>query len=257
MSEIIAEAIIPADVLGSYVDAMQAVVRETKIHFNDDGLTASAVEAGNVVMYDPATLDKSAFEHYDAPGSATIGVELEKFDDRLGLADPDDLVNIAIDMETRDMVLEYGGVTHTVGLINTDTIREEPDTNEMDLPNQFTVEGRTLTDAIKHCDMLGSHDIHMTIEGDVDGESVHIVSEGDTDDVDIEFGAEEVVEADVREDVASMFSVSYFEETTKPIPAGAEVTVQFGEEFPAMLYWEGHDGNLTVSNMIAPRIQSQ
>lgn len=257
MSEIIAEAIIPADVLTSYVDGMSAVVEETKIHFADDGFTASAVEPGNVAMYDPAFLDAAAFEHYDAPGRATIGVELSKLEDRLSLADAGDLVNLSIDMETRDLVMEYGGVTHTVGLIDPDTIQQEPETKNLDLPNRFTVTGDLLDDAIQHCDMMGEHDIHMILRGDVDGESVHIVAEGDTDDVDVEFGAEEVVEADVQESVESMFSVSYFKQVVKPIPADSEVKIRFGEEYPATLEWADHDGNLSVSNMIAPRVGQQ
>lgn len=253
MSEIIAEAIIEASTLKQYVDVFTPLVDEGRIHFNDDGITTRVCDAANVAMIAPATLDAAAFESYDAPGAATIGVSFVTLSERLGAANSGDLVHLKVDMETRKLRLSYRNIDQSVAMIDPDAIQQEPDLPDLDLPNELTVEAGDLDEAATVIDMVTDH---IGIDARPDDREVALIGEGDVDDTTVTFGDEETIHADVPEDTWSLFSLDYVEELVKPMPGDAEVRIRFGDEFPMKLDWEACDGHLTVHELLAPRIQS-
>lgn len=253
MSEIIAEFTVDAAVLEQYVETLTPLVDEAKIHVNDDGLAARVVDPANVGMYCPVTLSADAFESYDAPGAATIGVSLTTLAERIGAANAGDLVHLAVDMETRHLQIQYRNIDHHMALIDPDSIRGEPDRTELDLPNSITLTGAALDEAITAVDMVSDHIELVGAPGD---KEVRFVGEGDIDNTTVTFGREEVADADVTEGAASLFSLEYFEELADPIPKDAEVTLQFGEEFPVIWDWEASEGFQQSHAMLAPRIRS-
>lgn len=253
MSEIVAEGIVPADALQQFVDTFLPTVSEAKLHFDDDGLHASAVDPANVAMT-MADLGTGAFESYDAPGRVTIGLGLEVFDERLGVASSGELVQFEIDMETRHLELEIGNVSHSVTLIDPDTIRQEPDMPELDLPNEVTVEGERIARVAEIADMVSDHAL---IQAEPEERRVVWVAEGDTDDSEIVWGRDETIDADVARDDDSMFSVDYLDDLSGPIPDDAEVRIRFGDEFPIRWWYEAVEGELEVEQACAPRIQAE
>lgn len=254
MSEVVFDAIASQKVPQHLVDLFTPIVDEAKIHFNDDGIHIRAVDAGNVAMA-YADLGTAAFESYEAPGSVTQGANVNRIDDRLSVADAGDLVDMSLDMETRKLHLGIGHINHTVGLINPDSIRQEPDVPDLELPNTAVLEGRDLKEVADVADMVSDH---LTVEGGPDDERVRFVAEGDIDASDLEFGREETLDGTkLAESTESIFSVDYFQNLVKAIPKDAEVTIQFGEEWPMWLDWQALDGNLEVRQMLAPRIKTR
>ena len=254
MSEIIADAIIDAGTLQQYVDVFTPLVAEGRIHFNDDGITTAVCDSANVAMIAPGRLDAAAFESYDAPGAATIGVSFDTLSERLGAANSGDLVRLRVDMETRKLKLDYRNISQSVGMIDPDAIRQDPDTPDIDLPNTMTVEAGALDEAATVIDMVTDH---LGIDARPDDREVALIGQGDIDDTEVVFGDEETISADVPEDTWSLFSLEYVEELIDPMPADAEVTLTFGDEFPMLLDWEACEGRLTVHQMLAPRIESE
>lgn len=253
MSEIIAEAILPAETLQQYVDTFTPLVDEGCVHFNDGGIHTTIADPANIAMIAPAELDSAAFESYDAPGAATIGVNFVTLDERLSKAGAGELVHLAVDMETRKLTLEYGNATHAVGMIDPDAIRNEPDGPDLELPNQATLVAEDVRDALDHVEMVSDH---VEIAADPDAEAVTFVGAGDIDDTTVTFDADDILWADVQAETMSLFSHDYLDELTSPMPADAEVTLTFGDEFPMLLDWEACEGHLSVHQIIAPRIQS-
>ena len=95
------QAIIQADVFEQFVENAQAVVDEATLHVEADGLHMSAVDPANVGMV-AQDLDAGAFESYEA-GGATIGVNLERLAEVLGLAESGELCRIVRDGTTREL----------------------------------------------------------------------------------------------------------------------------------------------------------
>jgi len=250
---VVFEGIVAADTIQQYVDTIGALVAECKLHIGDHGVRTSAVEAANVAMWLDTTLAPRAFESFECPGQATVGVNLERLDELLGGANSDDLVNLRLDMETRKLHIEYRTISHTMALIDPDSIRSEPDGPDLDLPNTVTLEGRQIAEAVDAAELVSDH---LAIEGHPDAREVRVTAEGDTDETIVTYGDEEVINARVDREVESLFSIAYLESIAGPIPADAEVVVTFGEEHPVVLEFDACEGALEANAAVAPRIQS-
>jgi proliferating cell nuclear antigen len=225
-------------------------VDECKIHLEEGGLEIRAVDPANVGMVD-LTLDSSAFEAYEADGGL-IGVNLVRLQDIAGMADSDQLVHLELDEETRKLHISIDGLEYTLALIDPESIREEPDLPDLDLPATIVIEGRDIDRAVTAADMVSDH---IELGVDEDEESFYVKAEGDTDDVHLELDEGDLISLVVGS-ASSLFSLDYLKDMNRAIPADAEVTAELGEEFPVKLHFAIAEGEGTVTYMLAPRIQS-
>jgi len=163
-------------------------------------------------------------------------------------------VELALDMETRMLEIDIRNTHQSVALIDQESVRDEPDLPDLDLPNEVVVEGADWEEAI---DVVGMATDHVVYEADPEAEHVQVIGEGDTDDSVVTFDREHVVDAQVREATRSMFSHGYLEDLAGPIPKAAEVAVELGDELPVRYRYTGENGHLEVMHMVAPRIESR
>jgi len=244
------KAIVSASTLRDALDSVSVLVDECKVRLNEDGLSIRAVDPANVGMVD-LSLDSAAFESYEADGGV-IGVNLARLEDIAGMGNTGDLVHLELDEETRKLHIRIDGLSYTLALIDPDSIRQEPDIPDLDLPAQIVVEGNQLDRGITAADMVSDH---INLRVDEDAETFHIEAEGDTDDVDFEVGADALIDLEAGP-ADSLFSLDYLKDMNKAIPGDAEVTIELGEEFPVKLHYEFAEGLGNVTFMLAPRIQS-
>ncbi|SNR62703.1 DNA polymerase sliding clamp [Halorubrum vacuolatum] len=244
------KAIVSASTLQDALDSVSVLVDECKIRLNEEELSIRAVDPANVGMVD-LTLEAAAFESYSADGGV-IGVNLARLEDIAGMAASGDLVHLELDEETRKLHIEIDGLSYTLALIDPDSIRQEPDIPELDLPAEVVVEGAQLNRGVKAADMVSDH---IRLRVDEAEESFYIEAEGDTDDVDLKLTREDLI-AFSPGPADSLFSLDYLKDMNKAIPADAEVTVELGEEFPVKLHYGFGQGLGQVTFMLAPRIQS-
>jgi proliferating cell nuclear antigen len=244
------KAIVSASTLRDALDSVSVLVDECKIRLNDDGLAIRAVDPANVGMVD-LSLDAAAFESYEADGGV-IGVNLSKLEDFVGMANSSQLVELELDEETRKLNIRIEGLSSTLALIDPDSIRQEPDIPNLDLPAEIVLEGAQLDRGIKAADMVSDH---VRLRVDDAAEAFHIQAQGDTDDVDFELDADDLIDL-TSGSADSLFSLDYLKDMSKAIPKDAEVTVELGEEFPVKLHYRIAEGQGNVTYMLAPRIQS-
>jgi proliferating cell nuclear antigen len=245
------KAIVSASTLRDSLDAVSVLVDECKIRLNEEEFSIRAVDPANVGMVD-LSLEAAAFESYEADGGV-IGVNLDRLEDIAGMANADDLVHLELDEETRKLHIEVEGLSYTLALIDPDSIRQEPDIPELDLPAEITLEGAQLNRGITAADMVSDH---IRLRVDEDAETFHIEAEGDTDDVDLELSADDLINL-AAGPADSLFSLDYLKDMNKAIASDAEVRVELGEEFPVKLHYEFAEGLGQVTFMLAPRIQSE
>ena len=251
MSEIVAEGTGNADVVETLLDVFTPLVSESKIHFNDDGINIRAVDPAKIGMA-WADLSSEAFESWDTPGAATVGINIEGMTDRVGKASGE-LVTLAVDMETRHLNVSTDRADMEMAMIDPDSVRSEPDLPELDLPNVVTLSREQLDYATDVATMSSDH-IEVLAEGD----TVQFIGEGDVDANTVSYGAEDTGDdTDLSADVASLFSAEYFEKLVDGIPKNTDVTVHFGDEYPIHFEWAALEGNLEVKQMLAPRISSR
>lgn len=255
------ETIIEAGRFQQTIDVLQSVADEAIFRLGRDGLNVRLVDPANVYMAD-VDVSESAFESVGG-GQFAIGVNLERLNDILRKADSDDLVHFTLNLETRKLRVAFGNAEMDIAGIDPDSVRQEPDLPEMDLVNEFECEASHLKRANDIATLVSDH---VKIEGDVDDECIRVAGGGDKDDARVEL-REELEWADVKENVYSKYSsgssgsgrgssTGYLSDALSVIPKDAEVTVRFGEEFPIFIEWRYADGDATVQQMIAPRVES-
>ncbi|MFB6135155.1 MAG: DNA polymerase sliding clamp [Halobacteriaceae archaeon] len=244
------KAIVSAETLRTALDSVSVLVDECKVHLNEDGLAIRAVDPANVGMVD-LELDAAAFESYEADGGV-IGVNLSRLEDIAGMADADQLVELELDEETRKLHIQIDGLEYTLALIDPDSIREEPDLPDLDLPAHIVIEGADIDRAVRAADMVSDHIALGVDEGD---EHFYVDAEGDTDDVHLELTRDDLIDLTAGS-AHSLFSLDYLKDMNRAIPGDAEVAIELGEEFPVKLHFDIAEGEGNVTYMLAPRIQS-
>ncbi|WP_135536738.1 DNA polymerase sliding clamp [Halostella pelagica] len=244
------KAIVSAETLRTALDSVSVLVDECKIHLNEDGIEIRAVDPANVGMVD-LSLSADAFESYEADGGL-IGVNLSRLEDIAGMADAGQLVELELDEETRKLHTQIDGLEYTLALIDPDSIRQEPDIPDLDLPAEIVIEGADIDRAVTAADMVSDH---IALGVDEADELFYIDAEGDTDDVHLELDQGDLIDLQVGP-AHSLFSLDYLKDMDKAIAKDAEVTMELGEEFPVKLHFDIAEGNGHVTFMLAPRIQS-
>ncbi|MCY4729479.1 DNA polymerase sliding clamp [Natronomonas gomsonensis] len=245
------KAIVSADTLGDALDSVSVLVDECKIRLDEEGLTIRAVDPANVGMVD-LELSETAFESYETDGGV-IGVNLDRLEDIVGMADSGQLVHLELDEETRKLHIQLDGLEYTLALIDPDSIRQEPDLPDLDLAAEIVIEGKDIARSVKAADMVSDH---IALGVDADAEEFFVEAEGDTDDVHLELGREDLIDLTAGE-ARSLFSLDYLKDMNKAIPKDAEVTMELGEEFPVKMHFDFAEGDGHVTFMLAPRIQSE
>jgi len=245
------ETLINADTLEKTIEVANSVADESVLRFGRHGLKIRLVDPANVYMAN-IHLDSSGFEAV-GDGVFPAGQKHEGLLDFIGKADSDELVSLAFDAETRRLAVEFQPYERDYALIDPDSIRQEPDLPEIDLPNTFTIDGSTLKEVVEVSQLVSDH---VSIEGDPDAECIRIVAEGDTDTntatLDDELGF-----AEVTEEASTFLSLDYLKDAVGVIPKSSTIEVRFGGEFPAMMEWTFADDHGHVEQVIAPRIVSQ
>ena len=235
------DAIVRADTLQATLDS---------VGVDENGLEIRAVDPANVGMVD-LTLEAAAFESYEADGGL-IGVNLTRLSDIAGMADSDQLVHLELDEETRKLQISIDGLEYTLALIDPDSIRDEPDLPDLDLPADIVIEGRDIDRAVTAADMVSDH---IELGVDTGSDVFYVAAEGDTDDVHLELDTDDLIDLTAGE-AASLFSLDYLQDMDRAIPKDAEVALELGEEFPVKLHFDIAQGGGSVTYMLAPRIQS-
>jgi len=242
------EMSIRGDRLQTVLNTVGALVNECKIHLGEDGIEIRAVGPANVAMVDLA-LDADAFETYAANGGL-IGVGLERLSDIAGMAGSDQLVHLDLNEDTRKLHISIDGLEYTLALIDPESIRQEPDIPDLDLPATVVLEGRTIARAVTAADMVGDHiELGVKAEAGV----FYADAEGDTDDVHLALAGDDLIDLEAAP-ASSLFSLDYLDDMNTAIPKAGEVTVDLGEEYPTKLHFDIADGQGAVTFMLAPRI---
>ena len=245
-------AIISADRLTNFFEPLSALVDECKLYLGVGGLKVRAVDPANVGMID-TELDASGFESYEADGDL-IGLNLNQFEDVLGLADSSDLIHLELNEQIRKLDIRFGEVDYTQALINPETIREEPDIPSLDSPVTLTATGKQMDRGATAADLV---DDHIELRSDGERPAFIIDAEGDTDDVQVTYDRDDLIDAKIPESVRSLFSLDYMTDMVGVMDADAEVRVQLDDSMPVKMTYDHSEGHASVTYFLSPRVASE
>ena len=245
-------AIVDAQSIQTAVAFAAALFEECHLRYDEDGIRLSAIDAATVASVE-IRLDGDAFEVLEAT-EGHVGVDLDRLQDVVKMADRGQLIQFALDAETRKLHVRIDELEYTLAVIDPETIRSPPDRPSGDF--EFT--GRVVTDAaaferaVKAADMVSDH---LALGIDDAEEAFYVEASGDTDDVSLALSAEDLVELTPGE-AHSIYSLEYLLAIERALPGDLELDLRLGTEQPLEVESAFADGAGSVEYLLAPRISA-
>ena len=261
--------------------AVSAVVEECRVHLEPEGLVIRAVDGANAAMID-LSASAEVFEFYDASGGV-IGVDTGRLQEVARMADASDHLHLRLDQETRKLYVRIKELEYTLGIIDPETIRQEPDLPDLEFAAELTLSKDEFSRTVEAADMVAEETLFSVDEVE---EQFIVEANGDTDTMRYELGVDELAslhtaidrdaetqdqdEEETESDsaqsgddsvestgvVASVFGLDYLKQLRIPIPNDAAVTIELGEDLPTTIAFDIADGTVHIQYMLAPRIRT-
>jgi proliferating cell nuclear antigen len=242
------KATINAELLKDAIASLAVIVDEVRFRIKPEGISVKAVDPANVAMV-TFELGSSAFDEYSAD-ECEIGIDLNKITDLMGITDKGDTVRIELEDENHKLLIDVGGLSYTLSLLDPSTIRAEPRVPQLDLPAKVVMNGTDLRHAVKAAEKISDHML-MGVSGD----TFYMEAKGDTDQVRLEMGRDQLIDLKSGE-ASSLFSLDYLINIAKPTNKVNEVSLSLGRDFPVIIDFEIANGAGRISYLLAPRIES-
>lgn len=241
------------------LDPVLTLVDEAKLHISENGIHIKAVDPANVGMVE-MELDSDEFEELETD-DLVLGVNLTRFMSQIQdiddepVGDEEQTLHIELDEKTRKVAVwgTPGSMEFTMSLIDPESIRQEPDIPDMELPGYAEIMSSYFNHAMKTADKYSEH---ITFGMDGENGSFFMTADGDTDDFNATLDSDHhSLQALDPASVSSIYSLDYFDDIRKGVPDDISVEMELGEEFPTRLHFEYLGGNASVAYTIAPRIE--
>ncbi|SES79662.1 monomeric archaeal DNA polymerase sliding clamp [Methanococcoides vulcani] len=242
------KATIDAYLLKDSIETLSVLVDEARFRISPEGIAVRAVDPANVAMvsFDLAT---DAFEDFSGD-DCELGLDLSRVTDILAVADRDDKVHMELDEDAKKLMIQIGGFSYTLSLLDPSTIRAEPRIPQLELPAEIVLNGKDLQKAVKAAEKISDH---MLLG--VEGENFFMEAEGDTDRVKLTMSRDQLIDIKAN-DTRSLFSLDYLSDIIKPASKSNEVTLHLGKDFPIKINFSIANGAGTIGYLLAPRIES-
>ena len=244
------KAAINAELLKDAIASLAVIVDEVRFRMKPEGISVKAVDPANVAMV-TFELGSSAFDEYNADESE-IGIDLNKITDLLGITDKGDTVRMELEEGNHKLLIDVGGLSYTLSLLDPSTIRAEPRIPQLELPAKVVMNGTDLRRAVKAAEKISDHML-MGVTGD----TFFMEAKGDTDQVRLEMGRDQLIDLKSGEgEASSLFSLDYMTDIAKATNKVNEVSLSLGRDFPVIIDFEIANGAGRISYLLAPRIES-
>lgn len=260
------------DPIRSFARLPAALVDECRLTVDDDGIHITAVDPANVGLID-VTAHAEGFDRFDVDGELTFGLNVDRFQSAIKWARKrgDDGDPVAIDLFEDPARIRVAVTRPDQGMkrisewfgIDPESIRNEPDIPDLNIPNRADPDPSALLDAVEAIDDNHGH-AYVTR----DEETFILASKdgGDTTPEDDDRDQEDAVffpntAWDERDDgeageCSSYFSTDYLIDAATGLKQSKadRVTVAWGDEYPTKLHFEHEEWGFSGKYMIAPRL---
>lgn len=261
------EATVSPSQLRTCLEAPATLVDECRIHVRDDDLYISAVDEATVGMVE-TSINVDAFSEFSESGVDLIGVRLSRLLDALELfenllrtveqtTDSDNdgksTIEIEVDMEAKALRLSGAGEEVNIGLLDPDSIRDEPDINDLETSIEMLVQEDRFDQCVAAANQFG--DEEMSIKAT--DQKVKFSAEADLDSWDTVLREEDFgIEALSAETSHAMYSLDYLRNIATAIPDETILKLMLGHQKPMKIAFEFPNDLGSNVFILAPRIKS-
>ncbi len=236
------------DVMRAFVDILSTIVEEARMVFDADKVVARVVDASHVALIE-MELDGAAFEAWEAD-ETTLGLELQKLRDLVGLAGADDLIDLSHDDALGSVNIVVGEVDRTIRPLD-HSLMKNPRVPDLDLVNKATIQTSKLNRALKAAKQVGEL---VTLSLDPKQFSLHVANDQDSVTVSHEAGQLEALEC--KGPVKSTYSIGYLAQMVARVDGITDsIDVLFDDKMPLRMEFSFAEGSGRVVYFLAPRIE--
>ncbi|MCP1661766.1 MAG: DNA polymerase sliding clamp [Methanocalculus sp. MSAO_Arc1] len=244
------KATIDAEVFRESIDVISALVGECRMHIDESGIQTRAVDTSNVAMVS-LELDAAAFQSYTAT-PLEIGLDIAKMKNILGMVGKGDPIDLELDAEGRKLHISFKSYRYSISLLDTKTIRKDPNPPNLSLPAVLKIPGDTLNNAIKAAAVVSDK---IALKVDPTTPVFTMIAEGDTDNIKLELGRDDLEFSEAAE-ARSLFSLDYLKDMGKVVSKAAIVEIRLGIDHPVQFIFTIAQENGRVTYLLAPRIEA-
>lgn len=231
----------------SCVKAVSSLVDETTMNITAEGLRVRTMDTGQIAMID-VFVPASCFEEYKLDSTMDVGVDFTNIQKVMSRTKTTDALNISIDAQ---FVVELAGDSkrkYSYGLVSgKTTLPKEP---KIDFPAKLVLVADKLKEAFKDADLVSNH---IIAKANVD-KTFLISAKGDSGDVDIDFNAENVMSAEVKEEAKSTFVLDMLSKMVDSADSDGLISVYLKNNTPIKIEYK--IGDAEVKYYLAPRIEA-
>lgn len=236
-----------SDLMRTVVETLNVVVEEARMDFSEAGLDVRVVDPSHVAMIQ-MNVDSAAFDTWEVD-QTSLGIELPKMKDLLGLASATDLIEMQYDDAVGQVNINMGKIDRVIRPLDPANLAP-PNVPGLELPASVEIKGGDLAQALRAARQVGDL-VNLSIEPDAF--TVHV--QGDTDSVHVSYGSDEVNSLECESPVRSQFSLTYLLPISKIMATVESVRLRFGENLPLKIEFDFADGSGSVVYFLAPRVE--
>ncbi|RQD81932.1 MAG: DNA polymerase sliding clamp [Methanocalculus sp. MSAO_Arc2] len=244
------KATIDADIFRESIDVISALVGECRLHIDENGIRTRAVDTSNVAMVS-LELDAAAFQSYTAT-PLEIGLDIAKMKNILGMVGKSDPIDLELDEEGRKLSISFRSYRYSISLLDTKTIRKDPNPPTLTLPAVVKINGDTLNNAIKAASVVSDK---IALKVNPEGPLFVMIAEGDTDNIKLELGKDDLEFVEPAE-ARSLFSLDYLKDMGRVIGRAETIEIRLGVDHPVQFLFTIARENGRVTYLLAPRIEA-
>lgn len=232
------------------VDNVLAIVDETKMVIDADGLHISAVDPAHVCML-LLDVPKSAFKTWQFDGEEVeIGLMLNKISTYLKIYGKDEILTIAVDDNLSTLEIDGEHINHKTPLLDVDgmTDAKKP---QLSLEDSFKIKARYLHTAIKGGKIIGEH-LNVLINK----YGVQFTSEEDEDVINVKIREENLEEMDHKsgKKQIGLYALDYISALGSMVGADTVLDISIKSDYPMIVKFPIAESG-TVEFLCAPRIE--
>ena len=138
---------INADTFRDSIDAIAALVTECRLHFSEQEVWIRTVDTANVAMA-ILTLQKGAFNTYEAT-QGDLGLDITKMKNIFTMMGKASEVSLDYPDGANKIEVRFEGYHYAITLLDTNTIKKDPNTPGIELPAEVVISGADLYNTIK------------------------------------------------------------------------------------------------------------
>ena len=228
-------AIIKTETLRTIIKTLSAVVDESTINADGNGIHVCAVDPAHVAII-KMDITPDSFVQYECGDTETFALDIEKMNSVIGLVKND---TVGLSLKNGRFTMTFGNITRAMNIIDADTIPRMPELDIRDVC--LTIKAGQFANAIKAGQSI-SNAFRISVTDD-ECARITMTDEGDECEVILESTIE------FENEVSTQFPTDYFQKMIKAIPADNDVTLELTTDKPMIMSFEPG-----IVYMLAPRL---